>query len=223
MSTVLITGAARGLGLDFVKQYAAKGWKVHACARKLEELRQIKGDIHTHELEVTDYKAVAALAKKLGGEAIDVLICNAGIPGREATVLGSIDPAVWRQTFEVNTLAPLMMAEAFVEHVARSKDRKLIAMSSRLGSIELANSGRYAYRASKAALNMKWKGLSIDLADKGVICVALHPGWVQTDMGGQAATLTIEQSVPAMVKVIDALKPADNGRFLNYDGAELPW
>jgi NAD(P)-dependent dehydrogenase (short-subunit alcohol dehydrogenase family) len=223
LSTVLITGAARGLGLDFVKQYAAKGWKVHASARTPEGLKEIKGDIHAHELEVTDYKAVGALAGKLAGEAIDVLICNAGISGREATVLGSIDPAVWRQTFEVNALAPLMMAEAFVEHVARSKGRKLIAISSRLGSIALADNGRYAYRASKTALNMEWKGLSIDLVGKGMICVVLHPGWVQTDMGGSAATLTIEQSVPAMVQVIDGLTPADNGRFINYDGTELPW
>ena len=223
MGTVLITGAARGLGLDFVKQYAAKGWRVHACARDAGPLKQVEGDIQTHRLEVTDYKAVAALAETLAGEAIDVLLCNAGIAGREAAVLGSIDPVVWRQTFEVNTLAPLMMAEAFVEHVAGSQARKLIAVSSRLGSIALADSGRYAYRASKAALNMEWQGLSVDLAAKGLVCVVLHPGWVQTDMGGQTATLTIDQSVPAMVKVIDGLKPADNGRFINYDGTELPW
>jgi NAD(P)-dependent dehydrogenase (short-subunit alcohol dehydrogenase family) len=223
MGTVLITGAARGLGLDFVKQYAAKGWKVHACARTPESLKEVTGNIHLHKLEVTDYGAVKALASELKGEAIDVLICNAGISGKEATVLGSIDPAVWRETFEVNALAPLMMAEAFADHVAASQDRKLVAISSRLGSIAFANSGRYSYRASKAALNMEWKGLSVDLAPKGLICVVLHPGWVQTDMGGQGATLTIEQSVPAMVKVIDGLKPADNGRFLNYDGTELPW
>lgn len=223
MSTVLITGAARGLGLDFVKQYVARGWRVHACARDAATLKEIKGDIRIHKLEVTDYPAVTALAETLAGEAIDVLLCNAGIAGREATVLGSIDPAVWRQTFEVNALAPLMMAEAFVEHVARSQARKMVAISSRLGSIALADSGRYAYRASKAALNMEWKGLSVDLAGKGLICVVLHPGWVQTDMGGQAATLTIDQSVPAMVKVIDGLKPADNGRFINYDGTPLPW
>lgn len=223
MSTVLITGAARGLGLEFVKQYAAKGWKVHACARSPESLKEVAGDIHLHKLEVTDYGAVKALAAELKGEAIDVLICNAGISGEAATVLGSIDPAVWRQTFEVNALAPLMMAEAFADHVAASQDRKLVAISSRLGSITHANSGRYSYRASKTALNMEWKGLSVDLAPKGLICVVLHPGWVQTDMGGQAATLTIAQSVPSMVKVIDGLKPADNGRFLNYDGTELPW
>ena len=116
-----------------------------------------------------------------------------------------------------------MMAEAFVEHVARSQQKKMIAISSRLGSIALADSGRYAYRASKTALNMEWNGLAKDLAGKGLICVVLHPGWVQTDMGGPAAPLTIEQSVPAMVKVIDGLKPSDNGRFMNYDGTELPW
>jgi NAD(P)-dependent dehydrogenase (short-subunit alcohol dehydrogenase family) len=221
--TVLITGAARGLGLDFTRQYAAKGWKVLACARAPESLKLIKGDIHPHKLEVTDYQAVSALAGELKGEAIDVLICNAGIAGREATVLGSIDPATWRQTFEVNTLAPLKMAEAFVEHVARSQQKKLIAISSRLGSIAQADNGRYAYRASKTALNMEWKGLSIDLGGKGVICTVLHPGWVQTDMGGSGAPLTIDQSVPAMVKVIDGLTARHNGRFINYDGNEIPW
>jgi NAD(P)-dependent dehydrogenase (short-subunit alcohol dehydrogenase family) len=225
MPTVLITGAARGLGLDFVKQYGAKGWRVLACARDPESsaLKAVKGDIHRHELEVTDYPAVNALARKLSGEAIDVLINNAGIAGSEATVFGSINPAVWRQTFEVNALAPLMIAQAFAEHVARSQERKLIAISSRLGSITHNDGSRYAYRASKTALNMEWKSLSQDLAGKGVICVVLHPGWVQTDMGGASATLTIDQSVPAMVQVIEGLKPADNGRFLNYDRSEIAW
>ena len=223
MSTVLITGAARGLGLDFVKQYAARGWKVHACARSPESLKEVAGDVHLYKLEVTDYGAVKALASELKGEAIDVLICNAGVSGSEAGDLGRIDPKVWRDTFEVNALAPLMMAEAFVEQVAASKDRKLIAISSRLGSITHNDGARYAYRASKTALNMEWQSLSKDTAAKGLICVVLHPGWVQTDMGGKAATLTIAQSVPSMVKVIDGLQPADNGRFLNYDGTELPW
>jgi len=226
MSTVLITGAARGLGLDFTKQYAAKGWKVLACARSHEALKDVAGDIHPHKLEVTDYKAVKELAKTLSDEAIDVLICNAGVGGQggqNAQILGTIDAEAWRYTFEVNALAPLMMAEAFAPHVARSHQRKLIAISSILGSIGRNTGGRYTYRASKTALNMEWSCLAKDLEPKGVICVALHPGWVQTDMGGATATLTIEQSVPAMVKVIDDLKPADNGRFLQYDGTELPW
>ncbi|SJZ36854.1 Short-chain dehydrogenase [Enhydrobacter aerosaccus] len=226
MSTVLITGAARGLGLDFTKQYAAKGWKVLACARKPDALKGIAGDVHHYPLEVTDYGAVKALAAKLADEPIDVLICNAGVGGEggaDAQTLGTLRPDVWRTVFEVNTLAPLMMAEAFADHVARSSQRKLIAISSTLGSIANNTGGRYFYRASKTALNMEWSCLAKDLESKGVICVALHPGWVQTDMGGPTATLTIEQSVPAMVKVIDGLKPSDNGRFLQYDGAELPW
>ena len=224
MSTVLITGAGRGLGLDFTRQYAAKGWKIHACARNHDGLKGIAGDIHPHNLEVTDYDAVTSLAKELSAEAIDVLICNAGIGGeRGSAPLGAVDPAAWRQIFEVNTLAPLMMAQAFVEHVARSTERKLIAISSILGSIANNTGSRYIYRASKTALNMEWNCLARDLAPRGIICVALHPGWVQTDMGGSTATLTIEQSVPPMVQTIAALKPSDNGRFLQYDGTELAW
>jgi NAD(P)-dependent dehydrogenase (short-subunit alcohol dehydrogenase family) len=224
MGTVLITGAARGLGFDFTRQYAAKGWKVHACARNHDALKGIEGDIHPHRLEVTDYDAVSALAKALSAEAIDVLICNAGIGGQRGnTPLGAVDPAAWRQVFEVNTLAPLMMAQAFVEHVARSAERKLIAISSILGSIASNTGGRYIYRASKTALNMEWSCLARDLAPRGIICVALHPGWVQTDMGGSSATLTVDQSVPPMVETIAALKPSDNGRYLQYDGTELPW
>ena len=223
MSTILITGAARGLGLEFTRQFAAKGWRIHACARKPEALKGVKGDIHPHKLEVTDHKAVKALAQELADEAIDVLICNAGVAGRDAGTLGQIDAAAWRETFEVNTLAPLVMAEAFVPHVARSKDKKLVAITSVLGSITNNNGGMYAYRASKTALNMEWRSLSLDTANKGLICVALHPGWVQTDMGGSGAPLTIAQSVPSMVKVIDGLKPSDNGRYLQYDGTELPW
>ena len=226
MSTVLITGAARGLGLDFTRQYAAKGWKIHACARNPDGLKGIKGDVHHHPLEVTDYKAVKALAQKLSGEAIDILICNAGIGGGRGSPgqdLGAFDPVEARRVFEINTPAPLMMAEAFADHVARSSERKLIAITSILGSIANNNGGRYFYRASKAALNMEWNCLAKDLAPRGIICVALHPGWVQTDMGGGSAPLTIDQSVPAMVKTIDGFTAAHNGRFIQYDGAELQW
>jgi NAD(P)-dependent dehydrogenase (short-subunit alcohol dehydrogenase family) len=196
----MLTGAARGLGLDFTKQYAARGWKIHACARKPDGLKGIKGDIHHHPLEVTDYKAVKALSRKLGGEAIDVLICNAGVAGGRldgGQSLGTFDADEMRRVFEINTLAPLMMAEAFVEQVARSQHKKLVAITSILGSLANNNGGRYAYRASKTALNMEWNCLAQDLGSRGIICVALHPSWVQTDMGGPGAPLTIAQSVPA--------------------------
>lgn len=226
MPTVLITGAARGLGHDFTRQYAARGWTVLACARNADGLKGIAGDIRHHALEVTDYAAVKSLAAELRGEAIDVLLCNAGVGGERgsnAQDLGTLNPAEWHRIFEVNALAPLMMAEAFVDHVARSRQKKMIALSSILGSIANNNGGRYFYRASKTALNMEWSCLAKDVAGQGLICVAMHPGWVQTDMGGLTATLTIDQSVPAMVKVIENLKPSDNGRFLQYDGSELPW
>jgi len=225
MTTVMITGAARGLGLEFTRLYAARGWKVHACARKPDGLKGVKGDVQHHPLEVTDYKAVKALAKKLEGEAIDILICNAGIgghgsPGQD---FGTFDAAEGHKIFEINTVAPLMMAEAFADHVARSQQKKMIAITSVLGSLANNNGGRYFYRASKAALNMEWNCLAKDLAAKGVTCVALHPGWVQTDMGGPTAPLTIDQSVPAMVKAIDGFTTKHNGRYIQYDGAELPW
>ncbi|MBN9085331.1 MAG: SDR family oxidoreductase [Reyranella sp.] len=226
MSTVLITGAARGLGLEFTRLYAAGDWKVMACARTPDGLKGVEGDVQHHALEVTDYKAMKALARKLDGEAIDVLICNAGIGGSRGSPgqdLGGFDPGEWRRIFEVNTLAPLMMAEAFVEHVARSKERKMVAITSVLGSLASNNGGRYFYRASKTALNMEWNCLARDLGSRGITCVALHPGWVQTDMGGGTAPLTIDQSVPAMVKTIAGFKPSDNGRYLQYDGTELPW
>jgi NAD(P)-dependent dehydrogenase (short-subunit alcohol dehydrogenase family) len=225
MPTVLITGAARGLGLEFTRLYAARGWKVLACARKPEALT-VKGDVHAHALEVTDYKAVKALAARLAGEALDVLICNAGIGGERGSNqqdLGTLDPVLWRRIFEVNTLAPLMMAEAFADHVARSQQKKLVAITSILGSVANNNGGRYFYRASKTALNMEWSCLAQDLGPRGIICVALHPGWVQTDMGGSMAPLTIDQSVPAMVKTIATFTPAHNGRYIQYDGRELPW
>ena len=222
---MLITGAARGLGREFTKVYAAQGWKVLACARTPEALKGIEGDVQPHALEVTDHKAVKALAGKLKAETIDVLICNAGIGGRGAggQEFGTLDAVLWRQIFEINTLAPLIMAEAFADLVARSQQKKLIAITSILGSLANNNGGRYFYRASKAALNMEWSCLAKDLAARGVICVALHPGWVQTDMGGPTAPLTIDQSVPAMVETIAALGPADNGRYVQYDGQELPW
>ena len=225
MTTVMITGAARGLGLEFTRLYAARGWKVHACARKPDGLKGVKGDVQHHPLEVTDYEAVKALAKKLDGEAIDILICNAGIAGRGSPgqELGAFDAAEGRRILEINTVAPLMMAEAFADHVVRSQQKKMIAITSVLGSLANNNGGRYFYRASKAALNMQWNCLARDLAARSVTCVALHPGWVQTDMGGPTAPLTIDQSVPAMVRTIDGFTAEHNGRYIQYDGTELAW
>jgi NAD(P)-dependent dehydrogenase (short-subunit alcohol dehydrogenase family) len=227
MPTVLITGASRGLGAEMVRQYAGAGWDVIACSRKPDAaaMRGLVGNVTQHALDVTDFAAVGQLASKLSGARIDVLVNNAGIAGRAAGELNAIDTAVWQHTMLVNALSPLKVAEAFVEHVAGSTQKKMIAITSRLGSIGLNDSGgaRFAYRASKTALNMHWKSLSNDLQDRGVICTVLHPGWVRTDMGGAAAPVSPGDSVAGMIRVIAGLKPSNTGGFFNYDGTALPW
>lgn len=227
MPTVLITGASRGIGLELSRQYAAAGWTVLACCRdpaKAGVLKSLGGKVAAHALDVNEDKAITVLAGKLKGIAIDVLINNAGVAGREAGTLGSVSSAVWQETFRTNTIAPFKVAEAFIEHVASSKHKKMIAITSRLGSISLNDDGgRYAYRSSKAALNMVWKSLAVDTRAKGLICAVFHPGWVRTDMGGQTAPVTPADSAAGMIKVIGGLKASDTGGFFNYDGQKFPW
>ena len=226
MPTVLITGANRGIGLEFARSFAAEGWSVHACCRqpdKASALKAVAGEVAVHRLDVTNGLQVAGLARELADQPLDLLLNNAGIYGPR-TGFAQTDYDEWTPVFQVNTMAPLRMAERFVAQVARS-ERKLIAnISSKMGSIgDNARGGSYIYRSSKAALNMIVKSLSVDLAGRGIAVVAFHPGWVQTDMGGPEAALTAADSVAGMHAVIDRLGPADNGKFFNYDGSEIPW
>lgn len=227
MPTVLITGASRGIGLEFARQYAAQGWKVLAACRNPAgaiELNKLNGDVSLFALDVDDDDSIKQLAERLKGVPIDVLINNAGISGRGSGTLGSVDSKDWLQVLRTNTIAPLKMAEAFADNVAASTERKLVAITSRLGSIALNDGGgMYSYRSSKAALNAAWKSLSLDLKGKKVTCVVFHPGWVQTDMGGKSAPVLPKDSVAGMSKVIAGLKPSDTGKFFNYDGAPLAW
>ena len=226
MPTILVTGASRGIGLEFVRQYAAAGWKVLACCRNpgtAADLNGIAGDVAVFALDVDDEANIASLARQLDSVPIDVLVNNAGISRTEASTLGQISSEVWLQVFRTNTIAPLKMAEAFLPNLEAGKQKKLIAISSRLGSIALNEGGRYSYRASKAALNSAWKSLAGDTAGRGMICVVFHPGWVQTDMGGKGAPVTPPQSVAGMMKVIAGLAKKDNGTFRNFDGETLPW
>ncbi len=226
MPTVLMTGANRGLGLEFARSYATDGWRVHACCRhpeKAKALKAVEGDLVVHKLDITDGLRVAGLARELADDAIDVLLNNAGVYGPRSG-FGETDFDDWLDVLKINTIAPLRMAERFVEHVARSERKLIVSVSSGMGSIAMNDAGgHYPYRASKAALNMVVKGLSADLAARGIIAVALSPGWVQTDMGGSSAELTPEESVAGMRAVIDGLTPADSGRFLNYQGEDRPW
>lgn len=226
MPTVLITGASRGIGLEFVRQYAAAGWKVLACCRtpgKAADLNKITGDVSVFALDVDDDQNIASLAQQLKSIPIDVLINNAGISKPEASTLGEISSEVWLQVFRTNTIAPLKMAEAFLPNMEAGKEKKLIAITSRLGSIELNEGGRYSYRSSKAALNSAWKSLAGDTAGKGMICVVFHPGWVQTDMGGASAPVKPSQSVAGMIRLISGFTRKDSGTFRNFDGESLPW
>jgi NAD(P)-dependent dehydrogenase (short-subunit alcohol dehydrogenase family) len=227
MPTVLITGANRGLGLEFARQYAADGWRVIACARRadtpaLQALVAAEPLVSAHALDVTDQAAVDRLAAALSGTPIDVLLNVAGVMGSKR--FGATDYAEWAQVLAVNVLAPMKMAEAFVEHVAASEEKKIVTLTSRMGSIgDNSSGGYYAYRSAKAAANAVMKSLALDLAGRGIIAVPIHPGWVRTDMGGSSAPLEAPDSVAGMRKVIAGLTPADSGKFLQYEGKELAW
>jgi len=227
--TVLITGASRGIGLEFVRQYAEDGARVIACCRTPERAQDLaalaarNGHIDVQALDVTDHARIEALAQALRGTAIDVLVNNAGISGGREQALGSLDYGKWREALETNLLAPVKMAEAFADHVARSRRKVIANISSMLGSIERASGQRVIYRSSKAALNMATKCLAGDLAGRDVTVVAFHPGHVRTDMGGPSAPVTPHDSVHGLRTVIAGLDTAQSGRFLNYDGTPIPW
>ena len=232
MPTVMITGANRGLGLEFVHQYLEDGWQVIATCRRPDQataLQALKagnnGKIDIHPLEIADNEAIGKLAGQLEGTAIDIFIQNAGILLNDA----------FRQTgfedrlgiFRINTLSLLTITEAFIDHIAASDRKKLIYISSlKASTTESAGhtgGGDYCYRASKAAGNSIIKALSFDLAEQGVTTAAISPGWVRTDMGGPHAPLSPEESVTLMRQAIDNLSSANSGGFFNQNGEPNPW
>ena len=209
MPRALITGASRGLGKELVRQYAADGWDVIGTERR--------------DMDMNDVAQIRRYAAKLGDKGIDLLFCNAGISGKRGMALGSFDFQSWEEVLRVNLLGPAALAEALVDHVAASERKTIALMSSRLGSIGESSGMTLPYSTSKAALNMLGKGLAATLASRRIIVVALSPGWVRTDMGGAGAPLSAEASVRGLRKVIERLTPRDSGRFLSYDGSEIPW
>jgi NAD(P)-dependent dehydrogenase (short-subunit alcohol dehydrogenase family) len=226
MNTIIVTGANRGLGLEFTRSYAADGWRVHACCRfpeKAKALSKTAGDIVVHKLDVTDGLRVASLARDLADERIDILINNAGV-FHAGNDLGRIDYDDWVEELKINTIAPARMAERFVHQVAASERKLIVNISSGMGSISNTTSGdSIVYRSSKAALNMVTKCLSLEYAKHGITVVAISPGWVATDMGGSDAELSPAESIATMRKVFDRLTPAASGRFFYKDGEERPW
>ena len=222
--TVLITGANRGLGLEFARQLHAAGAVVIGTARRPESADELKAlGVRVEQLDVTDAESVANLAAQLGDLALDVLLNNAGIFPNRGSFEGE-DPAEALRVFDVNTIGPLRVTQTLLPNL-RAGDRKLVMnMSSGLGSI--TNNGRgssAAYRSSKSALNMLTRTMAMDLNSEGFIFVAMSPGWVRTDMGGDRAQLSPEESVGGMLGVLAPLTPEDSGRYLSHDGKELPW
>jgi len=224
VSSILISGAGRGLGFELARQYADDGWRVIGTVRDAAARSRLeKLGAEAHVADVTRHDQLAALAKRLDGTALDVLFCNAGITGKRGMALGSFDYESWEEVLRVNVLGAAALAEALVEHVAASERKVIAMMSSRLGSISESSGMTLPYATSKAALNMLVKGLAATLAAKGMVVVALSPGWVRTDMGGAGAPLSAEASVKGLRQVIAGLKSDDSGHFFSHDGSSIPW
>jgi NAD(P)-dependent dehydrogenase (short-subunit alcohol dehydrogenase family) len=221
---VLITGANRGLGLEFARQFHAAGARVVGTARRPDAADQLKAlGVRVEQLDVTDAESVARLASRIGSEPVDIVINNAGIGGRHPSI-EQIDADAVDRIFQVNCLGPMRVTQALLPAL-RKGDRKLVVnISSRLGSIELnGQGGYYGYRESKAALNMFSRSLASELSAEGFTCVVISPGWVRTDMGGSRATLSPAESIQGMIAVINGLTTRDSGGFFDYRGERLPW
>ena len=228
---VLITGASRGIGLEMVKYSIEQNWRVFACCRHPQQADRLlsvaklaNGRVSVHVADMDELATIQALAYELRNEAIDILVNNAGIYGSENNKFGNVDVASWIKTFQVNSIAPLKVAEALFEHVRMGELKIIACITSKMGSMADNGYGNsYIYRSSKAALNAVVKSMSIDLGNDGIKCVALHPGWVKTDMGGPNAEITARESVTHLFNIMLSLREEDSGRFIDIDGSDIPW
>lgn len=238
MATVFITGASRGIGLELSRQYAEAGTRVIATCRSpsravdLQALAAARpGLVQVEALDVTDFAAVDALAARLAGTVIDVLINNAGDigprdPGRSRLVeqrFGTLNYAEWRRVLDVNMLAPMKVAEAFASHVSAAKRPRLVFVSSTTGSNVEGQYPLFIYCSSKAGLNKCVTMLAMALRDRGVTCLAVCPGHVKTELGGDGAVLEVEESVRGLRAVIEAAGPVQSGQFIRYNGEAIAW
>ena len=227
MQHILITGANRGIGLQLTKHYLQAGWQVIATYRNAHDNDALQAlecpQLAMLQVDVSSDKDLTNLANRLHGKGLDLVINNAGIYGPREQTLGTIDRHIWREVLEVNTISPLMLVQALVENLAQNKGT-LTIISSKVGSIDDNSGGAgYMYRSSKTAVNQVTKSLSIDLAPRHIKVVVLHPGWVQTDMGGPNALITVAKSVAGLSSVIANLTTAQSGNFINYDGSTIAW
>ena len=225
--TVLITGTNKGLGLEFVKQFAIEGYQVIACTRKInkkDELHQLQEKFKTIsicKLDIANFSSIDQFAK-LFKKPIDILINNAGVYPDSS--VDHVDYKAWLNAFKINTLAAFKMTKAFLPHLKKGRLKKIASLTSKMGSIDdNSGGGEYIYRSSKTALNMVMKSLSIDLKPYDLSVITLHPGWVRTDMGGPNGLIDVDESVAGMKRQIDKLTIRTSGQFIAYDGKKIPW
>ncbi|GAL18101.1 short-chain dehydrogenase/reductase SDR [Vibrio maritimus] len=230
MATVLITGANRGLGLEFVRQYSNKGWTVLAACRspetatELKEMLEQKGSIELIQLDVTNESDINQLGDALKGRPVDHLMLNAGVLGDDCATLGQMTQASWLQVLSVNTVAPALLIQALSDNVAASEHKTIVGISTRVASLSDNSSGNmYSYRASKVALNQILVSAAKNLEAQGVKTLAIHPGWIQTDMGGDNATFTAEESALGIISVAESLTLEQSGTFRVFDGSTIEW
>jgi NAD(P)-dependent dehydrogenase (short-subunit alcohol dehydrogenase family) len=218
---VLITGANRGIGLEFAKQMTVRGDKVIATARDPEKATELRATgAKVVALDVADAASIDALAGRVGAGAIDVLINNAGVSSKSPTLEACTMEELAR-VFAINSTGPVLVSKTMIDNVRAGERKMIVSITSMLGSIARNDGGSYGYRASKTALNMLTSCMARELKD--ITCIAMHPGWVKTDMGGENAPLPAKLSVASMLGVIERATLKDSGTFLNYDGTPLPW
>jgi NAD(P)-dependent dehydrogenase (short-subunit alcohol dehydrogenase family) len=222
MPRVLVTGANRGIGLEFARQYAADGWEVIATVREPEAAGELGSlGVRVEPLDMCDFAALAAFPESLGATPLDLFIANAGV-SKAKWIRSEGDAADWQEVHAVNAVAPTLLAELLLPRV-EAADGRMAAISSQMGSIADSSGGYIAYRSSKAALNAAWRALALGWRDRDVTLLLLHPGWVQTDMGGPQAPLPVEESVAGMRRVIAGLPRRASGAFVDYRGAPVAW
>jgi NAD(P)-dependent dehydrogenase (short-subunit alcohol dehydrogenase family) len=227
MPTVLVTSSSRGIGREFVRQYAAQGWRVIAACRHPEavgdELRAMGPEIRPIAMDVTDLAAVEAVARESEAP-LDLLVNSAGILSRSDDGVGKVDYREWSRVLDVNTFGPVRVLDAFADRLAAAGRAKALTITSGMGSIGDVGSGRaLIYRTSKAAVNMAMRARALELAPRGIVVAVINPGYVRTDMGGAGASISAEESVTAMRGIIAGLTAEDAGSFLNWRGGHYPW
>lgn len=228
--TVVVTGANRGLGLALARSFRMSGWDVIGTARDSDRAKALaETGAEVVPLDQSNSASVAGLAKALSGRAVDLLVNNAGVYSEAGEydpdhgMVGELDATELGRVLAINTVGPVLVTQALLPNLEAGRERKIVAITSRMGSIATMSGGALPYRTSKAALNAAFKVMSIDLGRQGFTVVVMCPGWVRTDMGGPSATLPADRAAAILTQRFEGLSRSDNGRFLTVDGSESPW